>query len=266
MVGFLLTIEDPLHQRSSDRGGDDQRMGYVTQAGYKRLRTSKACQTCRNRKLRCDAGQPSCSTCLRHKLRCFYDMSSRGSKRRRSRGPQSDNQPEQRNSVQVQGDKDLEQSDTSSASERCTDNLTLLRSTSATGGSPKLGDNRSEWVPLPSGQNLAPYLDSYLTCVHPICFQNILHPGLLSEGFEEAPRLLLLSICGASAKFLTGANEKDNGRRWIAEAKHMIMRDLDTVSTLNIVVLQTIALHDVHEAHVLSAWNLTGIYFDPHMI
>jgi hypothetical protein len=102
-----------------------------------------------------------------------------------------------------------------------------------------------EWLPLPSGQSLAPYLDSYLTCVHPICFQNILHPGLLSEGFEEAPRPLLLAICGASAKFLGG--------------------DLDTVSTLSIVVLQTIALHDVHESNLVSAWNLTGISIDPHM-
>jgi hypothetical protein len=143
--------------------------------------------------------------------------------------------------------------------------MSPLRSALVSGGSPNPSESRTEWLPLPSGQSLAPYLDSYLTCVHPICFQNILHPGLLSEGFEEAPRLLLLAICGASAKFLSGANEKENGRRWIAEAKYMIMRDLDTVvSTLSIVVLQTIALHDVHESNLVSAWNLTGISFDPH--
>jgi hypothetical protein len=36
------------------------------------------------------------------------------------------------------------------------------------------------------------------------------------------------------------------------------MQDLDTISTLSVVVLQTIALHDVHEANLLSGWNLTG--------
>jgi hypothetical protein len=155
--------------------------------------------------------------------------------------------------------------DANRASNEDSENMSPLRSTLISGQSANPSDTRMEWLPLPSGQSLAPYLDSYLTCVHPICFQNILHPGLLSEGFEEAPRPLLLAICGASAKFLGGVNEKENGRRWIAEAKFMIMRDLDTVSTLSIVVLQTIALHDVHESSLVSAWNLTGISIDPHM-
>jgi hypothetical protein len=245
-------------------------MRHVTQAGHKRLRTSKACQTCRNRKLKCDAGQPSCSTCLCHKLQCVYDMSSQGAKRQRRfespKSAQRDNQFEKlgQAQAQTQSDKGSEHMDTNRALEKVSEDMSPFRSTLISGRSPNPNDSQTVWLPLPSGHSLAPYLDSYLTCVHPICFQNILHPGLLSEGFEEAPRLLLLAICGTSAKFLSGANEKENGRRWIAEAKYMIMRDLDTVSTLSIVVLQTIALHDIHESNLVSAWNLTGISFDPY--
>lgn len=48
--------------------------GEVTRAGHKRLRTSVACETCRKRKLKCDAGKPSCSVCLRRDLSCIYEQ------------------------------------------------------------------------------------------------------------------------------------------------------------------------------------------------
>lgn len=151
----------------------------------------------------------------------------------------------------------MESRETNLTTEKKSDDTSLLQPPIGTRQSP----TQLTWFPLPFGQDLAPYLESYLTCVHPICFQNILHPGILSEGFEQAPKLLLLAICGASAKFVSGKDEKTKGRKWIAEAKSIVMRDLSTVSTMNIVVLQTIALHDVHEAELLSAWNLTGRTF-----
>lgn len=137
------------------------------------------------------------------------------------------------------------------------DNRLSLRSNPARGGNRP--SPTTEKLSLPKGHSLQPYLDSYLSNVHPICFQNILHPGVLLEGLEKAPKLLLLAICGASAKFLDDSEEAEKGRRWIAEAKNLAMRDLNSVSTLTLVVLQTIALHDIHEADLLSAWNLTGI-------
>ena len=48
--------------------------GEVTRAGHKRLRTSVACETCRKKKLKCDAGKPSCSVCLRRGISCIYDQ------------------------------------------------------------------------------------------------------------------------------------------------------------------------------------------------
>lgn len=49
------------------------------------------------------------------------------------------------------------------------------------------------------------------------------------------------------------------GRSWVAEAKSMVMENLDQISTLPILALQTLAMHDVHEADITSAWNLTGM-------
>lgn len=39
----------------------------------------------------------------------------------------------------------------------------------------------------------------------------------------------------------------------------MVMENLDQISTLPILALQTLAMHDVHESDITSAWNLTGI-------
>ncbi|OBT58160.1 hypothetical protein VE04_01126 [Pseudogymnoascus sp. 24MN13] len=111
---------------------------------------------------------------------------------------------------------------------------------------------------LPAGPALLPYLDSYLSNVHPICLNNVLHPGVLCEAFEKSPRLLLLAICGVSAKFLEDPESKAKGRSWVAEAKSMVMESLDQISTLPILALQTLAMHDIHEADITSAWNLTG--------
>ncbi|GAB1214364.1 hypothetical protein ATERTT37_003526 [Aspergillus terreus] len=39
-----------------------------------------ACRTCRERKVRCDGGQPSCETCKRHGEKCVYVQSARQTK------------------------------------------------------------------------------------------------------------------------------------------------------------------------------------------
>lgn len=48
--------------------------GEVTRAGHRRLRTSVACETCRKKKLKCDAGKPSCSVCVRRGISCIYEQ------------------------------------------------------------------------------------------------------------------------------------------------------------------------------------------------
>lgn len=68
-----------------------------------------------------------------------------------------------------------------------------------------------------------------------------------------------MAICGVSAKFLEDAENKAKGRSWVAEAKSMVMENLDQISTLPLLALQTLAMHDVHEADITSAWNLTGM-------
>ncbi|KAI9739922.1 MAG: hypothetical protein M1818_004978 [Claussenomyces sp. TS43310] len=116
-----------------------------------------------------------------------------------------------------------------------------------------------DFLPVPRDQALLPYIDSFLENVHPICCNNFLHPGVLGEGFDKAPRLLVLAICGASSKFLPGADSHERGRRWIAEARDLAYRSLDHISSLTISAIQFLAMHDMHEAQFTSAWNLIGI-------
>lgn len=256
----LLTYTDSTHQASNVHSVNDMpRSDAITQAGHKRLRISTACQTCRRKKLKCDAGRPSCSTCLRHRCSCGYDLPSPSS------GTPIDSEESSRatphNALPGHGQYEgngLPDGNSPSRHHSVFDipnNSPLPLSISREQIRPP---PTTETLPLPTGHLLQPYLDSYLSNVHPICFQNILHPGVLLEGLDKAPKLLLLAICGVSAKFRDGLEEAEKGRRWIAEAKNLVMKNLNDISTLTLVVLQTIALHDVHEAELLSAWNLTG--------
>jgi hypothetical protein len=110
----------------------------------------------------------------------------------------------------------------------------------------------------PIGSELLPYIDSFLENVHPISCNNFLHPGSVCEALHRAPRLLVLAICGSSAKFMPGANNKSDGRRWVEEAKSLVMKSLDRISTLTMSAIQFLVLHEMHEANYTSAWNLAG--------
>ncbi|KAI8833760.1 hypothetical protein BC829DRAFT_365745, partial [Chytridium lagenaria] len=50
-------------------------------SGGKRKRTTKACDTCNRRKVKCDSAQPSCFQCSSHGLQCTY------SREAKKRGP-----------------------------------------------------------------------------------------------------------------------------------------------------------------------------------
>lgn len=63
-----------MHMIASRPNSEELVSGEVTRAGHKRLRTSVACETCRKRKLKCDAGKPSCSVCVRRGISCIYEQ------------------------------------------------------------------------------------------------------------------------------------------------------------------------------------------------
>lgn len=111
----------------------------------------------------------------------------------------------------------------------------------------------------PSGQELLPYLDSFLENVHPISCNNFLHPGYLCEGLDRAPALLLLAICASSSKFLPGSSSRRNGLKWAAEARSLITSNFDHISTMTISAVQFLVLHEMHEGEYTSAWNLVGM-------
>ncbi|KAJ3213294.1 hypothetical protein HDU67_003087 [Dinochytrium kinnereticum] len=55
--------------------------GSAASSGMKRKRTTKACDTCNRRKVKCDSAQPSCHQCASHDLQCTY------SREAKKRGP-----------------------------------------------------------------------------------------------------------------------------------------------------------------------------------
>lgn len=255
----------------------------LTQAGHRRLRISVACETCRMKKLKCDALKPTCSICLRKKLTCQYPTAGR---RRRETaamipGRSGSEQSSLHSSRGLDSASQDQESTTRNALSPIDDQIDALQQLTA---SPEAGrsdegedshgrtDNSNAATPAPGtllgwesphlrtpvGPKLLPYIDSLLENVHPISCNNFLHPGSVCEALHRAPHLLVLAICGSSAKFMPGASSKSDGRRWVEEAKMLIMKNLDRVSTLTMSAIQFLVLHEMHEAEYTSAWNLAG--------
>jgi hypothetical protein len=231
--GWLMT--DPTVQLNENDNARPEEG--LTQAGYKRLRASVACDPCRRRKAKCDALRPGCSTCMRLKSRCSYDGNSLNS-----------GQVEESASPELQQDSRTVPN-ASSGHDDLSGQEDLAGEPSPT---PKLSS-----LP-PSGPALLPYIDAFLQNVHPVGCNNFLHPGVLGECLEKAPRVLVLALCGVTAKFTKAIHAKKQGDLWIEEARHIVFQGLDSISTLNISVLQFIAVHDMQEGRFMSAWNLIG--------
>ncbi|KAE8440368.1 hypothetical protein EG329_008327 [Mollisiaceae sp. DMI_Dod_QoI] len=264
----------------------------LTQAGHKRLRISVACETCRKKKLKCDALRPSCSFCLRRNLHCQYVNAGR---RRREPAIQTDtlaHPDSDQTSVPSPGAQAEPSVDSGSRNDIGTllnqrgsqedqnnGQAQALRSPKiASTFDPRLDDIRSgdrsqptftdttasgapeiaKSLQAPSSQELLPYIDSFLENVHPICCKNFLHPGLLGEALDRAPRLFTLSICGTSAKFI-GASNKSKGQKWVDEAKTLVFGSLDCISTLTVSAIQFLILHEMHQGKYTSAWNMSSI-------
>ncbi|CZR64015.1 uncharacterized protein PAC_13912 [Phialocephala subalpina] len=252
----------------------------LTQAGYKRIRISTACETCRKKKLKCDALHP-CTFCVRRKLDCQYVTAGR---RRRETTIQTSivlaGLDSERSSVQNTGNTSSTVFDATGFRNAQTNNhpQSLVSPRTASTFNPRLDDAEQEELdqttPIdvsatggtvsgdsrqaPSGQDLLPYLDSFLENVHPICCNNFLHGGILCEALDRAPPLLVLAICGSSAKFIKTSSDV-KGQKWIDDAKTLIFRSLDRISTLTISAIQFVALHEMHQGDYTSAWNLTSI-------
>lgn len=255
----------------------------LTQAGHTRLRISVACETCRKKKLKCDALKPACSICTRRKVPCHYAAAGR---RRRdptvmtspgsgsdqltlpdtgqaSHGPTSArrDQHSMRNFRDDQTNDGQQSSPFALGGRSDSGETTIGQADNASTIRRRPGSTlnlESQPLRTPVGQELLPYIDSLLENVHPISCNNFLHPGSLCEALHRAPHLLVLAICGSSAKFMPGPNSKSDGQRWVEEAKSLIMKSLDRVSTLTMSAIQFLALHEMHEAQYTSAWNLIG--------
>jgi hypothetical protein len=281
--GLLIFEGSPRSARDENPASNTAEL---TQAGHKRLRISVACETCREKKLKCDALKPACSICIRKKLTCQY--ATTGRRRRdptipivdgsgsqhgtspvsgpRSRGlegvPQDNHSPvsEATSSGRVRRN-DGQQSAASTVASRSDVGETPGRLDDAGPFTLAPGPSNSEpqEVQTPAGSDLLPYIDSLLENVHPISCNNFLHPGSICEALDRAPHLLVLAVCGSSAKFMTGESNKRDGQKWANEAKGIVLRSLDRISTLTTSAIQFLVLHEMHEAQYTSAWNLVGM-------
>lgn len=281
--GLLIFEGSPRSTRDENPASDTAEL---TQAGHKRLRISVACETCREKKLKCDALKPACSICIRKKLTCQY--ATTGRRRRdppiniidgsgsqyanslspvsRSRGsegvPQDYHSPGSELTSSGMGQPNEEQqSAASTVASRSDAGETPARLGDAGPLTPAPGPSHSESQRLqaPAGSDLLPYIDSLLENVHPISCNNFLHPGSIGEALDRAPQLLILAVCGSSAKFMTGESSKSDGQKWADEAKSIVLRSLDRISTLTASAIQFLVLHEMHEAQYTSAWNLVGM-------
>lgn len=261
----------------------------LTQAGHKRLRTTAACVRCRTKKLKCDAQKPACTLCSKKGHQCEYiSTKRRGSKLlpggslstdrrqfapqtdesygRASNGPSSVSPPQHEVDAEMRDGPGLDtpsQANSARPNEATGSQSTRhvpqgsLSGTSQDPGETPDSQHREPYEP-PSGRYVLPYLDSFLENIHPISCNNFLHPGSLCAGIDRAPPLLLLAICGSSAKFMPGDNSRQKGSIWIDEAKSIIMRNMGGSSTLTISAIQFLALHEMHNGNYTSAWNLVG--------
>ena len=195
---------------------------HVTEAGHKRIRTLAACDQCRKRKLKCNGGQP-CTTCERRSVRCTTLVQTPRTNNNSPSGTTTPNNFSRANSV-------LE------------DDLTTL---------------------LPDGDTLRLLLDAYFHSVHPVSCNNFLHHGSLMESLErgKAPQLLLLAVCGVSAKFIPDHTIQDLGRKWIETAKTRLSGALDVVSMTNVALLHTMALNHIQDGNFVPAWNFIALAF-----
>lgn len=280
----LISVGSPRSIRNENLVADSSEL---TQAGHKRLRISVACEACRKKKLKCDAVKPVCSICIRKKLMCQYAATGRrqrdttipifgssGSEHIIVQSPQEissglasashDHESTSReptNSVAEQSNEGLQSTSSTVASRSDAGETTpgqTDETSCATPGPGSLTNFDSRPLRTPIGSELLPYIDSLLENVHPISCNNFLHPGSVCEALHRAPHLLVLSVCGSSAKFMPGEKNKSDGLRWVEEAKSLIMKSLDRVSTLTMSAIQFLVLHEMHQAEYTSAWNLAG--------
>lgn len=213
------------------------REGALTQAGFRRLRASAACERCRVKKLKCNAARPSCSCCRRKQTLCRYATPELPAP-----SPGANGRPSQQNASI---------SFARTFPEIATDSYQVKHTSTAK-------SMQSRGIDVPSGTDLLPYLDAFLANVHPISCNNFLHPGCLCEGLDDAPPLLLLSICASSSKFLSMPDAHEKGAQWASEATRLTMNSLDCASTLTVSAIQFLALHYVHLAQFTTASNLAG--------
>lgn len=203
----------------------------ITAAGHPRLRTTAACQQCRQRKLKCDGARP-CASCVRRSIACAPNPS-----------------------VLPRASPETLVNRTSPVSNVTYQGLPLWIQS---------GQDPSDVSRmLPPDGVLRALMDKFFSFIHPVSCNNYLHHGSLFGSLKSRTNPhLLLALCSVSAKFSDDiSNDLEQAERWANAAKAHLFTTFDTVSASNIAILQTLALREVHEGNFVPAWNLTCAAF-----
>ncbi|KAL1303092.1 hypothetical protein AAFC00_006535 [Neodothiora populina] len=248
----------------------------VTTANEKQHRP-KRCLTCAARKVKCDGTRDVCLRCQRLGIECRWlrsgsprtrrvtpdlNVTEAGHKRIRTLAACD---PCRKRKLKCDGGRPCTTCERRNV--RCTSQAhTPGSNTSPTNTTPR--DSRATSLSLddsslPDSNTLRLLIDAYFNRVHPVSCNNFLHHGSLFETLERgtSPRLLLMAVCGISAKFQDDTMMQEQGQRWIETVKTQFASAMDVVSMTNVAILQTLALHHVQEGNFVPAWNYIALAF-----
>ncbi|KAI1490206.1 hypothetical protein F5X96DRAFT_679247 [Biscogniauxia mediterranea] len=188
----------------------------LTEAGTARIRTSAACDQCRDKKSKCSGHQPQCQRCAQRNLPCQYSM-------RRSR-PAAPSQPCSPSPLRSSSAYS-EEMDTSGA-ESSTQSL----------GTVNVEADRS----LLRKDVMFQHIEAYFVYIYPLQGLDFFHKASLLDDFhhDRIPPILCSAICATVAMYISRTKE---GRalsiEWAKDVDHYIVSNMNRLRLINLKVL-----------------------------
>ncbi|KAI5918133.1 hypothetical protein F4810DRAFT_693435 [Camillea tinctor] len=188
----------------------------LTEAGTARIRTSAACDQCRDKKSKCSGHQPQCQRCAQRNLPCQYSM-------RRSR-PAAPSQPCSPSPLRSSSAYS-EEMDTSGA-ESSTQSLNTIN----------VAAERS----LLRKDVMFQHIEAYFVYIYPLQGLDFFHKPSLLQDFhhDRIPPILCSAICATVAMYISRTKEaRALSIEWAKDVDHFIVARMNRLELINLKVL-----------------------------